>query len=230
MKKSLSVIVLAFLVMLNLGVNRLYAQGKMPNANTSSGSTGLMFSLTGFGSFGTYGSSGNGSGDPRVAAGIGVRHYISDNIAMRGLLNLGFKSDGKDTAKKSTLIGFGLGAEYHFHQVYSIDIYVGGGVGYNSLNSTNPVTVESIGKKGTQTIQASSGGTEKDSYGSFAVTGLFGFDWYLWSGVAIGAEYSIGYASISSTHTASDGTATPMPTTSQFGISGGSNIHLIVNF
>ncbi len=62
------------------------------------------------------------------------------------------------------------------------------------------------------------------------VSVVAGFDWYLWKGIAIGAEYSLGYASGSTKLIDKDGTEHKGGSPSNIGISGGSNIHLVVYF
>jgi len=233
MKKSFSYAA-ALLVILCI-TGQLYAQDNESHPNTSSGSFNLMYSLNGFGPFGVTGLSGNGANDPKIISGFGARYYLGDKFALRAMLNFGTRTDGKDSnASKATVVGIGLGAEYHCHQLYSTDIYVGGGIGYNSLSATNATSLVFKPNSGTPSPQASSESPiTKIAASAFGVTVLAGFDWYLWNGVALGAEYSLGFVSSSTTQTLADGTTQNVynlyPATA-FGISGGTNIHLVVAF
>jgi opacity protein-like surface antigen len=215
------------LSLLCLSVNS-FAQDKAIKANTESGTLAFIASLNGPGTFGISGPSGNGSNDPRITEGFGLRYYFGDNWSIRGLASFANQTDGKDSAaKKTTLFGLGAAVEYHIHQLYSTDIYVSGGAGYTTINTHNlGLSISFKPDQGFPTPQATT--DEELSVSAFGITVAGGFDWYLWHGVALGAEYSLGWITSSATHTLTDGTKKDVPFGSGLGISGGANIHLIV--
>ena len=227
--KQRSIIVFA-LMTLSLGWSvQAIAQENTSHVNTSTGTFNLLASLNGYGPFALQSPSGNGSGDPKIIFGIGGRYYVGEKWAVRAILNVGSQSDGKDSdSRKSSAFALGAAIEWHCHQLYSTDIYTGAGLGYNTTSLTTPVIVDGQPSGGI-TSQAATTQETKYVFNSFGFTLLAGFDWYLWNGIAIGAEYSLGFASIAST-TTSNGTTTTNPTTAQFGNSGGTNIHLVVSF
>jgi opacity protein-like surface antigen len=226
MKRSFSFIIIAALCML-FSIH-VYAQEETyPKPNNSSGSVALLFSMSGFNAFNASGPSGNGANAPIILAGFGGRYYISDGLAIRGLLNFNTSSNSDTgTAKQSSsVIGVAAGLEYHLHQVYSTDIYIGGGVGYYTGTFTN--THVDAAHAGGENPQANSDNVISGA--AFGLTVVGGFDWYIWNGIALGAEYSFGYSSLSASNTF-NGTTTDQPTSSSLGITGGGNIHVVVAF
>jgi opacity protein-like surface antigen len=198
---------------------------------TRSGSAAMMFSFGGPSAFGLFGPSANGSGDPRVFAGAGMKYYFSDRLAGRLLLNFGTATSGPDSAQHtSSQYGIGVAIEYHCHELYSISPYFGGGVGINMINNSIDTILNggsTISKDGKTT--ASTTTTLKNSYTGFAVSGLGGFDWFFAKSMALGAEYSLGFSSESRSRT-SGSTTSNAPSTTMFGISTLGNVHLLVYF
>jgi opacity protein-like surface antigen len=216
---------------------RSYAQDSTASQGispiTRSGSAAMMFSFGGPSTFVMSGPSANGSGDPRVFAGAGMKYYLSDRLAGRLLLNFGTATSGPDSAQTtSSTYGIGLAIEYHCHDLYAISPYFGGGVGINLINTSRPDTVPTVGgiiPKGGKITQATTTNPIKNSYTGFAVSALAGFDWFFAKSVALGTEFSLGFSSESQSHT-SVGTTTNLPSTTMFGISTLGNIHLLVYF
>jgi hypothetical protein len=58
---------------------------------------------------------------------------------------------------------------------------------------------------------------------------MAGFDWFWTRGLAIGAEYGLGFNSVSGT-TTTGGTQVDNPSTTMIGFNGVGNVHLVVYF
>jgi len=233
MQRSFTKLALSALLLLGLaGTVQAQESNDIIRPITKAGSAAFLFTLGGFGTFNLAG--------PVVAtvsntpiAGAGMKYFISDDLGLRILLALGTSTKGADSilpAGKTASMNFGLGAalEYHFRPLYSTSPYIGGGVNFGS---------------GTLTTTTKSGGTstEVKSSGTSIGLGVFaGFDWFFTRGIAIGAEYGLGFttnsgsttttvtpASGSSTSTTSDA---PSNSGIALGLNGSASVHAVVYF
>jgi outer membrane protein W len=193
-----------------------FAQDDAPRPITKSGSAAWMFSINGLGTFGVGGSSiGTGDSDNPVLA-AGFKTYISDDMAIRAMIGFSTSSSGeKETgsgAHSSTALGIAAGIEMHTGPLYAISPYFGGQISYGMYSNTNETTSNTL----------------EESYGQLGLAVLAGFDWYFTKGIFLGAEYNLGFATMSASAT-SGGTTTDAPSSSVIGIGSG-NVHLGVHF
>jgi opacity protein-like surface antigen len=196
-----------------------FAQGEenITRPITKSGSMALMFDIGGFGTFGLggmfIGQSDMDDIDTKIY-GVGAKYYISDNNAIRLLLAFSSHSGGEpsgQTVTSSSTLGIAAQYEYHVGPLYSTSPYFGGGISYASTSASST---------------PSSGTKATTSYSQFGVTAVAGFDWYFTRGLALGAEYHLGYFGNSESNTPSKGdTASP----SNIGLGGGAEVHLVVH-
>ena len=229
-KKSAGLLAGAFL----LFTGNVFAQDA--KINTSSGTLGFWASLNGTQTFALSGPSDNGTNDPKVIEGFGLRYYVADKWALRGLASFGTNTVNDST--HSTLWGLGLAVEYHMHQVYSTDIYVSAGAGYKSVSTKNltlgtVLNFKAAGGKGApldETPIVNPGDWHANAFG-FSIAA--GFEWHFLNNFAIGSEYSFGLVTSSVTRTI-NGTEQNQymifPAQTAVGFSGGANIHFIVTF
>ena len=197
--------------------------------STKSGSAAWVFSFGGLGTM-SMGSMPvanitRGDGSTIPVAGVGYKYYLSDDMALRATLAFGTTSSGDEDPTKSstgkistTNYGIGVGVEMHTRAVYSTSPYFGAQIAFGSAS--------------TDTKKTPSGGSTtetKSSGSSFGIGVLAGFDWYFTRGLAVGAEYMLGFSSGSSSVT-SGSTTTDLPSSTSIGISNGGNVHLIVHF
>lgn len=230
--RKISHILLVLLLVSAFSV-RTFAQeerSKYPTPVQRAQALAFLFSLSGAGDFGIYGPSGNGAADERVIAHTGLRYFIAQNLALRALLSFSLWNNGDDNAKVSeTNLGLGVALLYHIQALYSIAPYFGGGIGFDTYSYETPTQVEITDSHG-QLQQSIYNQPGKNT--SIGLTALGGFDWYFTDGIAIGAEFSLGFYTTSVTIQNSDGTETDGGSPSGLGISpgGGTNVHLVVNF
>jgi hypothetical protein len=171
--------------------------------------------------------SNNYSYDLSSEIGFGAKYYMGLNALLLNF-TLFHYGDGKDSNSSGhTAIAPFVGIEHHFQTGRSVSPYIGIGAGVSSWSFTNQSS--EVGEShGIPTTQATS--DVKDSYTTIVVQGMAGFDWYPIRNFGIGAEYSLGYASQSQSHTDAAGKTTDKPTASQFGINGAGNVHVLVHF
>lgn len=184
---------------------------------TKQGSAAFLFTIQGLGTFG-IGSPGIGSGSG-VLYGAGMKYYISDDLALRILLALNNTSTKTTVGTTSVTatgmdFGIGVGAEMHFRPLYSTSPYVGAQIGFASGSTDN-------GGSGASQVKTSSS--------NFGINVLAGFDWFWTRGIAMGAEYGVGFTSSSGT-TTTGGTSVDNPSSTMIGISNSGNVHLVVYF
>lgn len=184
---------------------------------TKQGSAAFMFTLGGLGTFNLSAPSlGPGLGN----AGFGMKYFLADDVALRVLLGLNMNSTntpvsgGSDVTKTNNGFGLGVGVEYHFRPLYSTSPYIGGQIGFASGSTDNgldaPLKVET-------------------SSTSLSIAALAGFNWFFTRGLAVGAEYSLGFTSTNGT-TTQGGTENDNPGTSMIGLGGVGSVHFIVYF
>lgn len=183
---------------------------------TKQGSAAFLFTIQGLGTFG-IGAPGISNG-PSMLYGAGFKYFMSDDLALRILLALNsgsVNSNGTNSVTSTSMdFGIGVGAEMHFRPLYSTSPYVGAQIGFGSSSTDN-------GGSGAAQV--------KSSMSSFGINVLAGFDWFWTRGLAIGAEYGLGFAS-SSASTTSNGTTTDLPSNTMIGFNNSGNVHLVVYF
>jgi opacity protein-like surface antigen len=219
-------------------VSASYAQDKddVIRPLTKSGSAAMVFTLSGFGTFGV-GAPGIGTlavptpngitafnTTNQTIAGVGGKYFLSDDMALRFLLAFGTQSSGADTvnggAISATQFGIAAGLEWHMRPLYSTSPYVGAQVGYGMASVSSQVKV------------AGSDVTNKGSASVLGVSVFGGFDWFFTRGMAIGAEYALGFSTTSSSTTAGTNASVSAPSATAIGLglNGGANVHCIVYF
>jgi opacity protein-like surface antigen len=183
---------------------------------TKSGSAAWIFSINGLGDFGIGGNDVETGDDNDPVLAAGFRAFISDGLAIRALVGFQTESSGEKSAttasESSTELGIAAGVEVHTGPLYSISPYFGGQVSFGMGGHTTE----------------SESNTVEESHSQFGIAALAGFDWYFTKGIFLGAEYTLGFASKSSSST-SGGTTTDAPSSSTIGIGSG-NVHLGVHF
>ncbi len=209
--------------------------------STKSGSAAMYFSFGGLSDLGINGVQlagllfpGEGTVDGIKVIGAGGKFYISDDLAIRGLLAFATSSKGDADLTKSangkvstTQFGVGAGIELHTRPVYSISPYFGGQVAFASANQTT--TKNLVAKTGGKiSTLATTTSETKLSASGFGIEVLAGFDWYVFRGIAIGAEYGLNFSTASASST-SGGTTTDVPSATSIAIGVGS-VHLLVHF
>jgi outer membrane protein len=124
--------------------------------------------------------------------GIGVRHYVSDNMAYRPSVTLGFgssKTDGvggfTDHKFTNNNIGVTLAMEKHTGDSKTLSPYMGLGVGFSTFSDKQEYTHAAAPATGTALSQTISGM-------SYNVFGLAGFQWFFTENISLGGEYQLG--------------------------------------
>ena len=194
---------------------------------TSEGDKAMVFTFSGFDNLGVLPYGGMSLADilpeeedrdenlealEGFTGGLGMRYYISDGMAVRSGLTLSMASvtntcewDGW-TDPKASLTSFGIDVMIEKHMdvpFNSISPYigVGGNFGMVSLKS-EPSVLET--PDWLQTTE------EKTSITTFGVGAALGFEWAFVDGMTLGAEYKLGFTSLSGkTETETQGTGSP---------------------
>jgi len=220
LKFTLSVFVVAAIATVS------YAQDEtnMARPLTKSGSAAFVFNLGGIGAFGLasqpISQTQNNLFTNAPIAGAGMKYFIADDLALKVLLAFGTTSNG-DTSSvthlTTTTFGIGAGVEYHMRPLYSTSPYIGAGIKFATSS---------------QTTGTNSSTQIKTSGSEFNIGVFAGFDWFFTKGLALGAEYGLGFtsnSSSSSTGGKDDGTK-PSPSAIVLGLVGSGSLHLIVYF
>lgn len=211
---------LAFVIAFSIGLSRTsFAQD---NSNdhvirplTAQGSAAFIFDLAGIGTF--------GFGGPSIgplSSGVGMKYYISDDLALRVLAGLSTTSgnsanpDSASAKPSTTNFGIGVGVEKHFRPLYSTSPYVGAQISFGDASDDN-------GQSGNAEV--------KHSSSSFNVGVLAGFDWFMTQGMALGGEMNLGFTSTSSSTTAGSTTVNNQSVTA-ISLATGGNVHFLVYF
>ncbi len=127
--------------------------------------------------------------------GFGGKYFISDGVAVRGMLMFGINNQTTNTNPKFTdnTLSFGIAAalEYHLPLFSQVSPYFGGGIFFNSTGETrNP-------------------GSSKTTNSSFGVGALGGVEYFFNQNLSLAAEYQFGF-------TSSTNTTSGSPNTSEF--------------
>ncbi|HET6400842.1 MAG TPA: outer membrane beta-barrel protein [Candidatus Kapabacteria bacterium] len=186
---------------------------------TAQGSAAFIFNLAGIGTF--------GFGGPSIGpltSGVGLKYYISDDLALRILAGLnttsGMANDTNAAKPSTTNFGIGVGVETHFRPLYSTSPYVGAQISFGSSSDDN-------GESGNGS--ETSPPEVKHSSSTFNVAVLAGFDWFMTKGMALGGEMNLGFTSTSSSTTIGS-TTTNNQSMTGIGLATGGDVHFLVYF
>jgi hypothetical protein len=194
-----------------------YAQDKddIIRPITKGGSAAMMFTLSGIGTFGISGP---------VVGGVGMKYFLSDDMALRVLIGLSNSTNGADSIAPgkvaATDIGVGAGIEMHFRPLYSTSPYVGGQITFNSSSKTTTNWDTPVTKKDVDV---------KESGTTLGVGVFAGFDWFFTRGIALGGEMNLGF-STSSSSTTSGSTTIDHPSSTSIALATGGSVHMVVYF
>jgi hypothetical protein len=182
-------------------------QAAVPNH----GNTALMFSIAGLGDFGIGGVPlGIAVPTARVASiplsGLGLKFYLSDKVAVRGLLMAGYV--GTNENKDTTLtVGIAPALEYHFVRTPKVGVYIGGALamGYyqHKIPSSNDYGDNYPEQKTTGTV--------------FGLAFLLGAEFFPLENFSLGLEYQIGVSVTGGKYQAGS-VSTDFPKSIAFGI------------
>jgi len=251
MTRSITKFAAACLVTLGLA-SASYAQNDndIIRPITTSGSAAFLFSLNGLGDFNIGGplvgstalpesinadgttSATTTTGGSLVVPGMGFKFFVSENMALRVALAFRLYEDGKEDLGSSVVggpgkvqrntTGINFGGEYHFRPLYSTSPYIGALI---SFVTDNHKRVYSPTGGATQTTNLKST--------SFGVGAVGGFNWFFTRGLAVGAEYGLGFTTTSTVVDLPQNpgkTDEPVNTDVGLGIGGGGAVHLVVYF
>lgn len=215
---------------------------------TKSGSAAFVFTINGLGDFGLSGPVIGSSAMPTVQVdtagnivafteggnvvmpGIGFKYFVTDDMALRFGLAFRAFEEGKEELDQRAMggptgkvqrntTGINFGAEYHFRPLFSTSPYLGAAISFLTDNWKN-------------TFRSTTLFNWKST--SFGVSAIGGFNWFFTRGLAIGAEYGLGFTSTSTVIEHRDAGILkqdePTNTDVGFGTNGGGNIHLVVYF
>lgn len=193
------------------------AADDMARPITKSGSMAFMFNLSGLGTFGLSSVSiGNPDGNP--VAGFGMKYYLADNQAVRVLLALMMTDDGDDPANTTntttSTIGIGAQYEYHFGALYSTSPYIGAAINFATTSSTSKNDANTPTETSTTHTQ-------------LGIGAVAGFDWYFTKGMALGAQYGLGF--VSNSMSSDPAPTEDYPSSTNIGIAGAGAVHLVVH-
>jgi hypothetical protein len=202
------------------------------NPGSNAGNKGVLFQFNGL----------NALGAGAYNGGFGAKLFLSDLMAVRGVICLGLSSSklpaspangqfGADGSNSSNTFGLGGGIELHLTK-NRISPYFGGGI----MLTTKSTEEKTIGYGATAAAAANDQIVTKNvgGYAQFSFGGIIGVEYYLTDGVSLSAEYLIGVALTSNKDiTRTSGgqtTTTPQGSSSDIGITNGGTLTLAVYF
>jgi hypothetical protein len=140
------------------------------------------------------------SDEPFTEIGITGRFFLTEKLAFRANLDVGmngFKlvekdNNGDDVTYKENGSSFGLslGAEYHLGNWERVSPYAGAKLGF----STNGTSASETRKN--YSLEIINGGGGRNGQTTFNMDVVVGVDIYIISGLYMGAEYGIGFRSV----------------------------------
>ena len=155
----------------------------------SAGSKGMLFSFSGLSNLGagTY------------EGGFGLKLYISDYMAVRGVVQLGLESTttpanpgigqtGTDGSSSDNTFGVGGAIEMHFTKS-RVSPYMGAGILFATRSTEEKDAV--IAPAIQTTVKNANGAT------SISIGVLLGVEYYVTNSVSLSAEYQLGFTSLS---------------------------------
>jgi opacity protein-like surface antigen len=193
MKKIAAIFaILVFVVSLSYGQDMVQTP--------SAGDKGVLFSFSGLANLGagTY------------QGGFGAKYYLSDFMAIRGILQLALASQtipanpapGQASSNGSKSgNSFGVGGAIEVHLAKSrISPYIGGGILFSTTSTESKNAVVGAAVQGT-TKNSLNGeivnGTSFQGGSTFMIGGIAGVEYSITNGVSLSAEYQIGFNSFS---------------------------------
>jgi opacity protein-like surface antigen len=180
MLRHAAVIVLALMLAVPIA-------GAQPLKVASAGDKALLFNFSGLGTLnlGEY------------QGGVGGKYFLSDGMAVRGMLLLGVNnitnkgSAGFTDATDNTFsFGLGGGLEYHLPLASSVSPYLGGAI---SFTTSSEKYTPSVFTGGTAT-------TSKTSATSFGIGAIGGVEYFFNQNISLSAEYQFGLSVVSKTN------------------------------
>jgi len=129
-------------------------------------------------------------GGTGMTGGIGGKYFISNGLALRGLLLFSVNDQTTKTSPETTnnTFGFGIGAalEYHLPISSHVSPYLGGGLLYATTTNTQ--------KQFTEFKTTTSG---------FGIAGMAGVEYFFNQNISLTGEYQLGISSRTSSATES---------------------------
>jgi opacity protein-like surface antigen len=155
----------------------------------SAGSKGILFSFSGLSNLGA------GSYD----GGIGLKLYLSDYMAVKGMVQFALSStktppnnvpagwQSADATTSDNTFGVGGAIELHFTKS-RISPYIGAGILFGTRSTEDAAPGATLYQT---TIKNANGST------SISIGALLGVEYYVTNGVSLSAEYGLGFTSTS---------------------------------
>ncbi len=158
---------------------------------TAAGNKAVLFNFTGLSNLNLGGYEG----------GIGGKYYISDGVAVRGMLN--FMVDNNTTKGAANFtdatdnrfaFGLGAGLEYHLPLASKVSPYVGGLVSFTTSARTITPSV----------FTGNTANSTKTTSTIFGLGGIAGVEYFFNRNISLAAEYQFGLNYNSSTNPGTD--------------------------
>jgi opacity protein-like surface antigen len=191
-----------------------WALGQEAVPGPAAASKGVLFSFSGLSELGAG----------KYEGGFGLKLYLSDYMAVRGMVQFGLSSTttpanpsaggiGADGSSSDNLFGVGGAIELHLTK-NRISPYVGAGVMFSTRSTeSKPTAYASTGGTIHQTTTKNA-----DGYTQIKIGVLAGVEYFITDGVSLSAEYQLGF--ISTSYKDEEVTTTGSPTVTT---KGGSN-------
>jgi len=209
-----------------------FAQGDSSSSDPGSaaGDKGILFQFSGL----------NVLGAGAYNGGFGAKIFLSDYMAVRGVISLGISSSKTPANPPTGQVGvdgenssstFGIGGAIEIHLTKSrISPFIGGGVMLTTRSTeSKPAAYGAPGVPINQTVTKNAGG-----YTEFSFGGILGVEYYVTDGVSLSAEYLVGVALTSNKDievtTATTTTTTAQGSSTNIGITNGGTLTLAVYF
>jgi opacity protein-like surface antigen len=192
MKKLLLVV-----LMVAVAANFAFAGDAKPM--TKAGEKALLFTINGLGAFGvasmpTFSVPAGQAVSAENYGGIGFKYYFAKDFAGRLALNVGSRStttkgatNFSDEKESDFVVGFAPAIELHLVNAGPVTMFVGAAAQIGMVTSSHTPSV-ATGATASET---------KRSGTVFGVGVLMGVEFFPWENISLGAEYQLGFRSIS---------------------------------
>jgi opacity protein-like surface antigen len=223
MSRLLKTVFVVLVIAAFANVSQAQDDANIIRPSTKSGSAAWLFDFGGLSTLGMASMPIASTPVGGTVAGAGLKMYLADDLALRAILGFSMASDGDagvagGTEHANTAIGIAVGIEMHTHDVYSTSPYFGAQLAFATVSHKTTTN-------GSPNVEVTNSGS------SFGIGVLAGFDWYFTRGIAVGAEYNLGFSSMSESAESSASTTNPdIPGSTFIGISNSGNVHLVVHF
>ncbi len=165
-----SIVILVALMLLTVS----YAQSQQLKV-ASQGDKAVLFTFSGL----------NNLGASLYQGGFGMKYFMADKVALRGMLIVGADDKTTKTTPETTddglTIGIGCAIEYHLSLASSVSPYIGGGIFYQYSSETQDP------------------GSYKSTANNLGLGALIGVEYFFNQNLSLSAEYQFGLSSASST-------------------------------